>query len=33
MTFDEVVKRMDIFLNTDFAGGRHERRINKLDEE
>jgi len=33
MTFDEVIKRMDIFLNTDFTGGRHERRINKLDEE
>ena len=33
MSFDEVVTRLDIFFKTDFAGGRHERRINKLDEE
>lgn len=33
MTFDEVVTRLEIFFKTDFAGGRHERRINKLDEE
>lgn len=32
MTFDEVAKRMDIFLNSHFEGGRHERRVNKMDE-
>jgi len=31
MKFDEVTGRMDIFLNTGFDGGRHERRIGKLD--
>ena len=31
MTFDDVVKRIDIFLNTDFEAGRHLVRINKLD--
>ena len=33
MTFEDVVRRMDIFLQTEFAGGRHQRRIAKLDEE
>lgn len=32
MTFEEVSKRMDIFLNSCFEGGRHERRVNKMDE-
>lgn len=31
MTFEEVVKRIDIFLSTKFEGGRHERRLGKLD--
>lgn len=31
MTFEEAVKRFDIFLKTKFEGGRHERRIEKLD--
>jgi len=33
MSFEDVIKRIEIFLHTDFSGGRHERRINKLDEE
>ena len=33
MTFDEAARRMDIFLKTEFEGGRHERRVNKLDVE
>ena len=32
MTFAEAARRMDIFLQTVFDGGRHERRISKLDE-
>lgn len=32
MTFAEAARRMDIFLQTAFDGGRHERRISKLDE-
>lgn len=31
MGLDEAAGRMDIFLNTAFDGGRHERRIEKLD--
>ncbi|MCX4349907.1 MAG: ribose 5-phosphate isomerase B [Alphaproteobacteria bacterium] len=31
MSFEEAARRMDIFLNTGFEGGRHERRIGKLD--
>lgn len=31
MRFEEATGRMDIFLNTVFEGGRHERRICKLD--
>ena len=31
MTFDEVCRRMDIFLNTPFEGGRHQRRIDKIE--
>lgn len=33
MRLEDVIKRIDIFLHTDFAGDRHLRRINKLDEE
>ena len=31
MTKEEACRRMDIFLNTTFLGGRHLRRIQKLD--
>lgn len=30
--FSEVEKMVDAFLNTDFEGGRHERRVNKIPE-
>ena len=33
MAFDDVVRRIDIFLQTEFEGGRHQKRIDKLDEE
>ncbi len=29
--FDQAVRILDIFLNTAFEGGRHERRIHKID--
>lgn len=31
MAEDDVLRRMQIFLNTEFEGGRHIRRIEKLD--
>ncbi len=31
-SFDEVVTYFDIFLNAKFEGGRHQRRIDELDE-
>ena len=31
MAEDDVLRRMQIFLNTEFEGGRHVRRIEKLD--
>ena len=31
MIFEEVVKRIDIFLAHKFEGGRHQNRLNKLD--
>ena len=31
MTKEDVFRRMDIFLQTEFEGGRHQRRIDKLD--
>ena len=30
LEWQEVKKIVDIFLNTDFEGGRHERRVNKI---
>ena len=30
ISFDEVKKIVDIFLNTEFEGGRHKRRVNKI---
>lgn len=31
MSLDDVLKRIDIFLSTSFEGGRHERRVNKIE--
>lgn len=31
MSVQEMKKRLDIFLNTEFEGGRHIRRLEKLD--
>lgn len=33
MAFDDVVRRIDIFMNTSFEAGRHQKRIEKLDME
>ena len=30
MSKEEVIARTDIFLHTEFEGGRHERRVNKI---
>ena len=30
ISFDEVKKIVDTFLNTEFEGGRHKRRVNKI---
>ena len=30
ISFDEVKKIVDVFLNTEFEGGRHKRRVNKI---
>ena len=32
MNKEDVIRRMDIFLKTGFEGGRHQRRIDKLDQ-
>ena len=31
MNKEEVLHRIDIFLNTEFEGGRHERRVNLIE--
>lgn len=31
MTVDEMLRRIDIFLNTDFEGGRHAQRVAKIE--
>lgn len=31
-TFEDAKKYLDIFLSTSFEGGRHEKRINRIDE-
>ena len=31
MNFDDIKKRIEIFLNTEFEGGRHQKRIDMLD--
>ena len=33
MSFNDVVRRIDIFVQTEFEGGRHLKRIEKLDRE
>ena len=30
ITFEKVISIIDVFLNTDFEGGRHQRRVNKI---
>ena len=32
MELKDVIRRIDIFLSTPFEGGRHERRVNKIEE-
>ena len=32
MAFEDVVRRIDIFLNTEFEGGRHIKRLEKIEE-
>ena len=32
MTPEDVIKRIDIFLQTTYEGGRHQRRLNKIEE-
>ena len=31
MKLEDVLRRVDIFLATDFEGGRHERRVNEIE--
>ncbi|MBR5154362.1 MAG: ribose 5-phosphate isomerase B [Alphaproteobacteria bacterium] len=31
MSKEDIAKRIDIFLNTEFEGGRHQKRIDMLD--
>ena len=31
MSVDDVIRRIDIFLKTKYEGGRHDRRLAKLD--
>ena len=31
MALEDVLKRIDIFLSTDFEGGRHERRVSEIE--
>ncbi len=31
MTVDEMIERIDIFLHTDFEGGRHQTRVNLIE--
>ncbi len=33
MTFDDICRRINIFLNASYEGGRHQKRIEKLDGE
>jgi len=31
MDYDDVIRRLEVFLNTDFEGGRHQNRIEKIE--
>ena len=31
MRLDDVIRRIEIFLSTDFEGGRHERRVSEIE--
>lgn len=31
MNLDDVLKRVDVFLNTDFEGGRHQTRVEMIE--
>ena len=31
MKIEDIIKRIDLFLNTEFEGGRHERRVNEIE--
>lgn len=31
MALEDVIRRVDIFLATEFEGGRHERRVNEIE--
>ena len=31
MELNDILRRVDIFLSTDFEGGRHERRVNEIE--
>ena len=31
MALEDVLRRIDIFLATEFEGGRHERRVNEIE--
>lgn len=31
MELDDILRRVDIFLSTDFEGGRHERRVAEIE--
>ncbi len=33
MTLTDVISRIEVFLNTSFEGGRHQKRIEQLDSE
>ena len=32
MALEDVKRRIDIFLDTEFEGGRHERRVNEIEQ-
>ena len=31
MSLDDICRRIDIFLTAQFEGGRHQRRVDKLE--
>ena len=33
MAFEDVVRRIDIFLKTKYEGGRHQKRLDKMDKQ